>query len=870
MMGNCRIDNLSLLLLGALCTLSSSIYGQQVGKKQLTRGDYKMWHTLYGTQISDYGKWISYGLRYESGADTLFLQNTANKAIKAYPKSGNSKFASESAFACTTSDSALVLTNLKAGSIARLPGVITYEVVSNGRYLLSLESGGDIKNLCLRDVNGQLVQMIANVGEYKVNHKQNQVAFGYRTANRFAVGLMKLSGKSIITPIAGVEAAVSSLTWSDNNDYLAFYVNYTADSQKLAMYSEKLKALKVLSNLADTPLVDKSIYESADSPILVTNDGGMVFFGIRQTKFKVAQKGVVEIWNGNDKLHYRERTALESYNKPFLAVWHLKTGQVTQISSPEYSVAVVTGTHKYALTADLYQYTPQYQDRPDLDFYLTDLDDGNRTLVARKIYGSSENIGISPNGNYIHYYKDGDWWIYDIEHKTQTNLTQGLCEGWDNKEFDQGDELSVFGVARWSMHNDYILLYDRFDLWKISTDGRSRKKLTNGRPAPIRYRIVDLYKERSEKGNYFGSVTATCDLEKEIMLSVKNLSTGASGYSKLLPDGRLQKFIYEAAKITELHKAEKKDVYIYNREGYDDPPRVVLKSSSEEKTIMATNLQHHKFLWGKSEMIYYKDSKGRALRGALFYPAGYDQHKKYPMVVYIYQSLSVLVNQYNNPTDRSGYGFNLSSLTTNGYFVLMPDIYYEMGNPGQSAVDCVTSAVSKVIEGVQVDPSKVGLYGHSFGGYETDFIVTQTNIFAAAISGAGVSDIQRHYFTLSEGFRNPDAWRYENQQYRMGDSFYNIKDLYVKNSPIMNAEKIETPILVWSGAEDENVRTEQSIAFYIALRRLDKKFMMLIYPDEGHILVRNAATEDLHTRMLDWFGHYLKGLPCKWITEGTK
>jgi dipeptidyl aminopeptidase/acylaminoacyl peptidase len=115
----------------------------------------------------------------------------------------------------------------------------------------------------------------------------------------------------------------------------------------------------------------------------------------------------------------------------------------------------------------------------------------------------------------------------------------------------------------------------------------------------------------------------------------------------------------------------------------------------------------------------------------------------------------------------------------------------------------------------------------------------------------------------------PEIWRFEEQQWRMGKSLFEDKKAYEDNSPITYVDKIKTPVLIWTGEEDRQVHYHQSIAFYLALRRLKKEVIMMIYPGESHALLKKENQKDLTHRVEDWFGYYLKGeSPKNWITEG--
>lgn len=228
------------------------------------------------------------------------------------------------------------------------------------------------------------------------------------------------------------------------------------------------------------------------------------------------------------------------------------------------------------------------------------------------------------------------------------------------------------------------------------------------------------------------------------------------------------------------------------------------------------------------------------------------------MLVYIYSRQSKYFHEYNNPTLYSTVGFSPTNYTSDGYFVLYPDIAYVLGEPGESALNCVEAAISMVEKMGMVDSNKMGIIGHSFGGFEVDYIITQTNRFAAAVSGAAVTDFTSSYLSINlySGYSN--AWRYETQQYRMGKSLFENQEQYLNNSPVLLASKITTPLLSWSGKEDTSVDWHQNLELHLAMRKLKKTNQFLVYPGQDHTLSNPESQKDLTTRIKKWFDYYLK------------
>ncbi|MBW1656171.1 alpha/beta hydrolase family protein [Flavobacterium quisquiliarum] len=160
--------------------------------------------------------------------------------------------------------------------------------------------------------------------------------------------------------------------------------------------------------------------------------------------------------------------------------------------------------------------------------------------------------------------------------------------------------------------------------------------------------------------------------------------------------------------------------------------------------------------------------------------------------------------------------------------------------------------------------------GHSFGGYETAFIVTQTPMFAAAVAGGAITDLNSFYYSVGRS-GNPNMWRFEKELWNMGGPPNELALAYHANSPIVHAEKIQNPLLIWTGKADAQVNYSQSLELYLALRRFKKKSILLVYPEEDHVLMKPENQTDITLRILDWFAYFLKDdRSAKWITDGTR
>ena len=266
-------------------------------------------------------------------------------------------------------------------------------------------------------------------------------------------------------------------------------------------------------------------------------------------------------------------------------------------------------------------------------------------------------------------------------------------------------------------------------------------------------------------------------------------------------------------------------------------------------------------------VIDYTSTRGEKLQAALFLPANYEAGHKYPMVVEIYEKRSQSANAYPFP----GYnGFSTAAYTSNGYAVLEPDIVYKVNDPGMSAVACVVPAVKAAIASGVVDAEKVGLHGHSWGGYQTAFLVTQTDIFHAAVAGAPLTDMISMYSLVYRNTGGTNGAIFESSQGRFYGGFWDNLEAYQRNSPVYHAKNVHTPLMILHNDKDGAVDQTQGIEYFNTLRRLNKPVILLEYMGENHGLRKPANMKDYTVRMKEFFDHYLMEKPApKWLTDGV-
>ncbi|MBM2841297.1 MAG: family peptidase, partial [Bacteroidetes bacterium] len=285
------------------------------------------------------------------------------------------------------------------------------------------------------------------------------------------------------------------------------------------------------------------------------------------------------------------------------------------------------------------------------------------------------------------------------------------------------------------------------------------------------------------------------------------------------------------------------------------------------RRISDVNPQMADFAWGSSELVEWNSLDGRPLQGVLVKPGNYEPGKRYPVLVYYYELSSQRLHEFNQVVinHRPCFPFYAS----NGYAVFLPDVRFELGRPGMSAMKCVVPGVQKLIDMGVADPEAIALHGHSWGGYETAYIITQTNMFACAIAGAPVGNMTSGYSGIRLETGLARQFQYEQEQSRIGGSLWEYPERYIENSPVFHADRIKTPLLIEFGDEDEAVPWQQGIELYLAMRRLGKECVFLQYRGEPHHLKKYPNKLDYSIKFKEFLDHHLKGTPApEWFLKG--
>ncbi|WP_425153291.1 prolyl oligopeptidase family serine peptidase [Candidatus Palauibacter sp.] len=745
----------------------------------------------------------------------------------------------------------LVLMNLETGSEHTFADVVAYEVADSGTgvaYVASTEDeGGDGVHL-VDPASGEGVEVLSGEGHYV------QLAFD-ESGERFA--------------------------FLSNRD------EWEMDQPSFALYRFEEGSLARLAD-HETSGVPDDWWVSENGAVSISEDGERVFFGTAPRPEAEPDEEILDddrvnldIWNWKDD--YLQPMQLvqanRERNRSYLAVVHegrdgavqLGTANVPEVERTE------TGMSDYVLaTTDMPHRQEISWDGRYEDAYAVDVVTGERRMVVGRVRGFG-GASLSPDGTYASWWDeaDRDWKAAPLDGSAPArSLTGHLPVAFFNELDDHPQGPPPYGAPVWVEGDAALIVPDRNDTWRLDPSGdEPALRLTAGREANVRYRVQRV---GEGGGNFFGfggGGGGEGIEEGEVLFSVFDMGTKAAGYARGRTDeaGGLEELVMGDMRYGSPTRAEDADRYMWTRETFVEFPDVWVGDTdfANARKLSDANPQQAEYRWGGAELMSWMSADRTPLDGLLIKPDGFDPSQQYPLMVYFYERMSDGLHSYQPPVpNRASVRF--SFYASRGYVVFVPDIPYEIGYPGESALDAVVPGVLSLIEQGFIDPDRVGVQGHSWGGYQIAYMITKTNIFAAAEAGAPVSNMTSAYGGIRWQTGMSRMFQYERTQSRIGGTLWDERDRYVHNSPLFFADKIQTPLLMLHNDEDGAVPWYQGIEMFVAMRRLGLPVFMLNYNGEGHGLGRQPNREDWAIRMQQFFDYYLVDAPApRWMEEGV-
>lgn len=749
-------------------------------------------------------------------------------------------------------------------------------------------------DLLLHELGTSTIVNIGNVADFAFDDSGDHLAWTIDARDRLGNGVHVRNLRTDLTRVLESEAALyRRMQWADSGLALAVLRGTVDSAGKDTSY-----AVLGFSNLGATA-PQRSIITNMDGlptghRIAATRtpswagDHATLYFGIIDQVPAAAQRPSVNpvagtpgamqqaappggeddlptlvIWHGREPRLQSQQQVQETQDRnfSFLAAWRVRESRFVQLATDSLRDVTVAPGDRWAIGGDVrpYQLEANLEGVARRDVWAINIATGERHRVLE---AQEWLVNGAPDGSRWLYYRDGHYHSYDPATRTHRNLTASVPASFVNEDDDRNrDRPPVFPVG-WARGSQSVLLSDGWDIWNVPVGAGQAVNLTGtGRRDGIRYRQrlvwdpkergVDL--SRPQYYHAYGEWT-----KQEGLVRVDARRPGATRV--LWDDARLQ-----------VSRARDAEVFVWTRQTFVDFPDYWSAGPTFQGPVRLTtaNPQQRDYAWSPgARLVNYVSDKGDSLQAALFLPAGYREGQSYPTVVYIYEKLSQSLHQYATPNETRA--LNPSVYTNRGYAVLMPDIVYQLNDPGMSAVWTVLPAVRAAVATGIVDRANVGLHGHSWGGYQTAFLITQTEMFKSAVAGAALTDMVSMYSSVYWNTGSANQPIFVSSQGRFRGNFQDNYDAYVRNSPNYHAGKVTTPLVLLHNEKDGAVDFNQGITFFNTLRQLGKDVVLLQYVGENHGLSQPRNQKDYAVRMGEFFDHYLQGAEAPdWWKDGV-
>ncbi|MCB0561254.1 MAG: S9 family peptidase [Lewinellaceae bacterium] len=898
-----------------------SLLSAQGQKKTLTQEDIAAWKQIESPRLSPNGRWVSYVLQPNEGDPTLVLYDAQQKKGIPFERASDARLSADSRFLAFLihpgEDSlkaqrrrkvkdeelpkdTLAIFRLEDGQLQKIPKVKAFTLPEkwSGWLAYHLEPmpadttlPDSIKVKKENEENGALLVLhnLENGREDSIPYTHSYIAAEegprfliYSTGNdtTFEAGTYLFDGAaSKLQPLATGKGTYAGLALDKKGRQAAFLAYQDTLQPQAVPYT--------LYHWEDGPAAPRLVADSSAAflpagwmlsehgKIEFSEDGGKLYFGmapppvLQDTTLLEEEIVNVEVWAYQDgRLYTQEEEELEEEQKrAYTCVYHIGDKKIVSVGS-EKRPEVRTGNEGKSDIALAYDPYPYYREASwegfpvCKDVYLVDLRTGKPTLIAEKVCGDP---ALSPEARFAYWYSypDSAWYAYSVEKRQLRKLAPEVAVPFYDELNDSPTDPSPYGIAGWTTGDDFIMIYDRYDVWLVDpSGGLTSNNLTSGRPLQKQYRYIRLDPEERAIEEVGPMLFHTFD-EK----------TKASGYAwfnihtGVLDQVQEGPFAYESKVL----KARSADAYLFTRESFQVFPDLqysVDHLRSFEK-ISDANPQQSEFRWGSIEPFRWTGAQGQPMEGLVIKPEGFDPTRQYPAITYFYERYANQLHQHWTPRYPRSI-INFPYYASRGYVIFIPDIHYKVGYPGESALEAVTTGLSALLDKGFIDRERIGVQGHSWGGYQSAYLITRTNLFRCAEAGAPVVNMTSAYGGIRWGTGLSRMFQYERTQSRIGGTLWEKPMRYIENSPLFYADRIETPVLILHNDDDGAVPWYQGIEFFVALRRLGKPAWLINYNGDPHGVTEPQNKKDFQRRMQQFFDYYLLDAPMpKWMQRGV-
>jgi hypothetical protein len=858
---------------------SASLVG---GKPPVDSSLFDKWPSVERPSLSNDGHYALYTICNQpvAGKTLVFHQLEGDWKME-FPDGSNAAFCDDSRRAVFLKrGDILCLLSLGTSIIEYIPHVQSFRFFKrmNSEWL-ALQLDTPVKELLIRNLETGETKSFSAVSDYSLSQDGS-------------ILVLKIESKKDTV-------VMHSLKWVNLLDWSSKVICEGVNADNLVLDNAGKQVAFVIENSINGE-VEKSFWyykEGTDRAVLLVNnqsagmdpdlqlngiqnfskDGNRLFMRLGQAATKPKADMIkVDIWSYTDALLQSEQLIGLGNPETYEAVIGINDRNIVRLQQKGETAPVTYDP----VSDDFVFFDARKGDREEVNwsmvaqpgFFMVSTRNGKRKQI------SLDQLEVSPDGKYAVGYEPQNNGLcsYDLLTGQFYNISEAIPVPLLNDENSlQPTKQILFAV--WLAGKSSLIVYDKYDIWQVDPSGKSAPiNVTNGygRKNNIQFHLVSVPATTS--------FVKTVAANEKIVLHAFNLSSKEEGFFNLSLNkpGNPERLIMGPYDFKHAFvdgqtpvKARDAEIYLLRRSSETESPNYFWTRDLKEFIPISDVYPERMYNWLKTELVSFRTLEDSINQGVIYKPENFDSSKKYPVIIQYYEQKSANLHTYRSLYDEDD--ISIPWFVSHGYVVFTPDIHFKMGKNGQCAYNAITGAAAYLSNFHWVDSLHIGIEGHSFGGFETNYLVTHTGRFAAAISSCGISDLIGHYGEL---WGNTNSWGagpsaegyYENRQGRMGVALWENPDIYIKGSPIFYVDKVTTPILIMANMKDGNVHFNQGLEFFLALRRLGKKAWMLQYDQGGHGVVGKSFI-DFTLRSQQFFDHYLRGAAApKWMVEGIR
>lgn len=817
----------------ARCAVILLVFSVQLIGAQVLLQKKQEWYTVYNSAVSDNGQWVFFTKTFDHGDRQGILKNT-KKGTEVEIAHPGKFYLGNDYFMVLNNAKNLHFQDFRSGYQTVFNSILDYKydpvfkklmlqkedelVLFDIKYQKETRFMGVTKMV---DISGTPCALLYKENTVQLLNKNNGISFPLSHSNTTIVSsIADSAGKSIKLLVKTEDGyEVEHIDYFGKIDSQPHKLNFPSDFSTYSFVNE------------NTVMASKQIVEESKTNL-----------------------DSVEIWSNRDQALKPRLMTMQSHAK-LLIVQDLNKQDITSKIYQNFT------TDYYLIFDDAYLL--EVSNLTNYNVKIIDLAPQPKIVLRNrktdKVVMEEQQVQLvypSKKERYVLFFKNKDWYYYDVISQQTTNITASIAANF--YQFDRLNKIANPIDTPWfSADYRYIYLTSQNDIWRYALEDKKLQRITQYDDKKISFRIKETLVGggvQRMKWNYNPVL-----LHDYVLLHMLNNETELHEGVAIWKNNQLSVITPPVMQLIDQFQKSAKAVS-YQIQNANSPPALMVYTFSDRlaKNVhkVASESLNHTF--PRTEIREWTNYKGERTYVTVILPPTYSPEKKYPTIVRIYENEAKRFKHFEYPTYHNATGFNRTLMAQKGYIVVLPRITYEINKVGPSALKAVEETMQKVQSWYAVDPENIGLIGHSFGGYETNYILTKSALFKTAISGSSITDIIADYFTVHKMYKNSNISRYTDQQFRFSGDFFSLKKEYLENNPILFADNINTPVLLWSGKADEHVEWRQSVEMFMALTSLKKEVRLLLVPNEKHVLTDKRNQTIVTEHLLQWFNFYLK------------